>query len=365
MILLPVTGASAYEVAAIDTSPTGTTAVQDTPTVDATVTALQKEQLAEQVEQLHIQNTWSTWTNLATPFTVLIGALTLLGGAWRYVAGQRSEREKQRELEKQQLADKQAEREKQAEARFQKVVEGLGSSNEATRVGSAILLRTFVHKDEGNERFYTQAFDLALAHLRLRPADPNTSEPLTPLSRALVIAFTESYPLARNWLNQKPQALDATSVQLDHAYLVGVDLRAIWMPGAYLRIANLNNANLSDATLKGADLSEASLWDITLNGANLANANLSEADLRGASLINTNLKGANLCKATLYGTTLRGADLLGADLSGASFIATNLKDVDLDAARSLKDTCLKRVKGLTATQLKAYQARGAIIDDAI
>ncbi|GHO91556.1 hypothetical protein KSF_016040 [Reticulibacter mediterranei] len=413
--------------------------VQDTPTADATMVSLQKEQLAAQVEQVRIQNTWSTWTSLATPLTVLIGVLTLIGGTWRYIIGQRVEHEKQRELENQRLVDKQSEREKQeeeqqrwledrkaerekrdeeqqrwledrkterekqAEARFQKVVEGLGSDNEATQVGSAILLHTFLRKDEGNERFYTQAFDLTVAHLRLRHADPHVPEPLTPLSLALITAFKKSYPLAHDWLNQASQALDATRIQLDAAYLVKADLHKAWMPSAYLRLANLTEAdlhevnliraslrgadlidtslegallcgadlsytNLSHANLIGADLSHANLCGATLSHANLSSANLSSANLNGAKLFYADLTRANLRMADLSEADLSEADLSEVniwrtDLSGTVFCDADLHGTHLHRAKELQNANLKGVKGLTATQLKVYQARGAIIDD--
>jgi uncharacterized protein YjbI with pentapeptide repeats len=270
MILLPVTGVSAHTTTTIGTSVVGTVIVQDTPTVDATVTDLQKTQLAEQVDQLRDENDRSIWSwvwNNASAFLSTL-ALAAAGGftVFRYYGDRKSERKKQQESELQQLDERKIEREKQAEARFQKVVEGLGGKSEATQVGSAILLRTFVRKDEGNERFYTQAFDLAVAHLRLRHIEPGIPEPLTPLDRALLIAFKESYPLARDWLKQDSEALDATKVQLDNVYLAGADLNNIWMPEAYLRTANLSKANLSEANLSRANL----------RGANLSEGNYTE-----------------------------------------------------------------------------------------
>jgi len=50
---------------------------------------------------------------------------------------------------------------------------------------------------------------------------------------------------------------------------------------------------------------------------------------------------------------LTDANLSGADLSNARL---------LDTATSLERADLRRVKGLTKEQLKAYEARGAIID---
>jgi uncharacterized protein YjbI with pentapeptide repeats len=298
---------------------------QDTPTADATVTALQKEQLAEQVEQIKDQNSWSTWTNLATPLSILVGLLTVLGGVWRYLRDQRAEREKQHEVERQQLADRQAEREKQAEERFQKVVEGLGNSSEASQVGAAIMLRTFLRTGKGYEQFYSQAFDLAVAHLRLRNVDPKEPEPPTSLSQALVTVLKEAYPLARDWLQQHPRYLDAARIQLDQAYLTSADLQRLWIAKASLRKATLRSTNLSNANLNGVDFYKANLCGANLSGANLYGANLCEADLNGADLTN----------------------------------------VDITTVKTWTNARLHDVKGLTDKQLAECKAKGAIIQDSV
>ncbi|GCF08639.1 pentapeptide repeat-containing protein [Dictyobacter arantiisoli] len=293
--------------------------------MDATVTALQKEQLAQQVEQLKNQNSWSAWTNLATPLSILIGLSTVLGGVWRYLRDQQAEREKRYEAERQQRVDQQAEREKQVEERFQKVVEGLGSTSEASQVGAAILLRTFVREGKGYEQFYSQAFDLAVAHLRLRTINPKVPEPLTSLSQALVTVLKESYPLARDWLKEHPRYLDAARIQLDHAYLSSADLQRFWIPKASLRKATLRSTNLRKANLNGV-----------------------------------NFSGANLCGANLAGADLYGANLCEADLNGA-----DLTNVDLSTVKVWTNARLYNVKGVTQAQLEACKEKGAIIGHAI
>ncbi len=318
-LLLWITAPDAAHARAAAVSVAG---VQDTPTVDATITVLQKEQLAQQVEQLKEQNFWSAWTNLATPLSILVGLLTVLGGVWRYLRDQRAERERQHEGERQQLADRQAERDKQAEERFQKVVEGLGNANEASQVGAAILLRTFLRKNGGYEQFYSQVFDLAIAHLRLRNVDAKTPEPLTSLSQALVTVLKESYPLARDWLDQHPRYFDAARIQLDHAYLSGADLRRIWIPKAYLRKATLRSTDLSRANLNGVDF-----------------------------------YGANLCSANL-----NGADLYGASLAEADLNAADLSNVDVTTVKDWTNARLHNVRGLAKAQLELCKAKGAITD---
>jgi hypothetical protein len=207
LIWVPIPVADAHEGASGSAVP-GTATLQATPTEDATVTALNKEKLAQEVQQLKEQNEpgFSAWLQAnATLLSTLLVVIGGLIGLWRWVADRRDEREKR------------------AEERFQSAVVGLGDDKEGAKVGAAILLRTFLRP--GYEQFYSQTFDLAVANLRLRHLDPDTPELLTSLSQALIIVFKESYPLARKRLKQFPQFLDASCVQLDNAHLADADLQ--------------------------------------------------------------------------------------------------------------------------------------------
>src|SRR6266487_2762909 len=141
---------------------TGTITVQATPTEDATVTALNKEKLAQEVQQLKNQNGSDPLGWLRTNTSILLSTLVVVIGAliglWRWLGDRRDEHEKRRE-------DQRTEQEKRAEERFQSAVTGLGDEKEGARIGAAILLRTFLRP--GYEQFYTQTFDLAVANLRL------------------------------------------------------------------------------------------------------------------------------------------------------------------------------------------------------
>jgi hypothetical protein len=363
----------------------GTVIVQATPTVDATVAALQKEQLIQQVNQQ--QHTWSNWfwSNAATISSSLFSTLVIVGGAlfglWRWFTDRRDAQDKE-------LKDRQNEREKRAEERFQSAVEGLGDEKEGARIGAAILLRTFLRP--GYEQFYIQVFDLVVAHLRL-PGTPRPSEdssfPVPPntLSQALIIVFKEAFSLARsqnkrwsqplNTTSIQPldptgiQSLDATGIQLDNAYLWMADLEQVWMRQASLRKANLFGANFSGANLSWANFSGANLRNANLSKAHLRGVNFSEAYLINANLSTTHLRNANLSGANLSGADPSGAniwevnislaDLKKAKLNGAEFLKTNIED-----ALSLKDTDLRGVTGLTKEQLTACKTKGAIIDEA-
>jgi len=403
--------------------------VQPTPTVDATVTVLNKQKLLQEVKQLESQNEPDPLGWLRTNASIFLSTLVVviggLFGLWRWRVdrkeAQDKELENRKEAQDKELKDRQAERErrdedqqrwlksqdvereKRAEERFQSVVTGLGDEKEGAQIGAAILLRTFLRP--GYEQFYTQVFDLAVANLRRRggskvvqhqlwnaPQSPDTALPLTTLDQALTVVFKEAFPLARDWEKREPAFLDATSIQLDNAYLVGTDLKHIWgsqaslqkvdllgadLSGAYLTRANLSGAVLIEANLTGAKLFGADLSLAVLNGANLTGANLSGTDLSGAVLIEANLTGANLNGANLRETDLRKADLSGAtlfvanlsgtdlrktDLSGATLFMANLRGTDLCKA-NLSGADLRGAGGLTKPQRAVYRAQGALVDE--
>lgn len=143
------------------------------------------------------------------------------------------------------------------------------------------MLRTFLRP--GYEQFYSQAFDLAVANLRLRNIDPGTPEPLNSLSQALIIVFKESFPLARESLKDQglqfnPQLLDATRIQLDKAYPSGADLENAYMPEASLREADLDGTKLSGANLQKANLTKADLTKVTLTNPRIAQRDVSSSE---------------------------------------------------------------------------------------
>ncbi len=180
----------AYERSSVSAHQEITAAVQITPTVDLTVTALEKEQLNQQVNKLKTDNSWEVWTFLAPFLTVLLGVLAGVGSFWRWRRDRLDEQKRRAE-------DQRIEQKKRAEERFQAAVAALGNQEMRTSVGAAITLRTFLHSDY-NE-FHAQVFDLAVAYLRFRKADPNIPEPLNSLDQALISVFKESFPLVRAW----------------------------------------------------------------------------------------------------------------------------------------------------------------------
>jgi uncharacterized protein YjbI with pentapeptide repeats len=392
---VPVSAAGADEGASGLATPV-TETVQATPTEDATVTALNKEKLAQEVQQLKNQNTPDPFGWLRTNASIFLSTLVVVIGAlfgfWQWSMGRRDAQNKE-------LKDRQAEREKRDEDRFQTAVLGLGKDD--TKIGATVILRTFLQG--GYEKFYPQIFDLAVIYLRLRvvklddpPDDPDG------FSQALFTVFKDSYLQARNLLGPNPRredyaSLDGSFIHLDRAYLARCDLKNARMRTATFRGATFYQANLHGANLYDADFSSLSqseklkgprgrqtyLGWADLSGTDLRFAKLIEANLTRAKLIKADLRGADLSKADLIGTNLSGADLskanlsgaifkeycspkkkiIKADLSGANLSGADLTGTHLEDALSLEDTNLRGVKGLTKEQEEACKAKGAIIDE--
>ena len=352
VVWVPVSAAGAYGGASGSTT-SRTATVQATPTVDAT--ALNKEVLTLQIKQLQNQlqnqNNWlsNNSTALIAAFATIVVALF---GIYQWTGNRKDERQKKSDAQDKELRDR-------AEERFKAAVTGLGDEKEGAKVSGAILLRSFLNKDDKDyERYYIQIFDLAVAHLRLprtsplpqedpdalheppSQSDPNTPLRLTTLSQALITVLKESFPLARRSAGGSAkvegslQSLDATGIQLDNAYLAGkaTDLQQMWMPEASLRGANLVEANLRQTNLRKANLRGAKLRRVDLSDADLRKADLSSADLRGATLSKTDLRGATLSKTDLSETDLSETDLRGADLRGANLSKADLSNMSLSGA---------------------------------
>src|SRR5438874_10706149 len=120
LVCVSVVAAGAHEGAPGSTGPV---TVLATPTEDATVTTLNKEKLAQEVQQLKEQNEPDLLGWLRTNASILLSTLVVviggLIGLFRWIRDRQDAQEKE-------LKDRQNEREKRAEERFQAAVTGLG-----------------------------------------------------------------------------------------------------------------------------------------------------------------------------------------------------------------------------------------------
>src|SRR6266702_6597490 len=147
MVWVPMATTVAHEIAP-GLAMSITVKAQATPTEDATVAALNKEKLAQEVQQLKNQNAPTFFDWLGGNVSILLLGLGALAGFLRWLADRRdaqnkeledrkAERERRDEEQQRWLKDQETEREKRAEERFQSAVEGLGSDREEAKIGSA------------------------------------------------------------------------------------------------------------------------------------------------------------------------------------------------------------------------------------
>jgi hypothetical protein len=280
IVWVPVIVMSAQEKAAGSAKSRRVT-VQATPSADATVTALNKEKLKQEIQQLKNQNEPNPLGWIRINIAILLSTLTVVVGGFLGLGRW--------------LADRRRERKKRDEERFQATVTRFGEEQEDAKIGAAIGLRTFLRS--GYQLFYAQIFDLTVAHLRQKTS--------LPLNKALTDVFLEASPKAHKWVKQgspsshrekimiwlkriyqeeeekqlKPESLNASHIILDKAFLWKADLEQIYMPWA-----SLQETDLSVAKLRGAKIWCANLSGAKLSGADLSNANLGGADLSNAKL---------------------------------------------------------------------------------
>lgn len=380
MIWIPLS-ASAYR-SVLGAAALGPLSAKPAVDVTSTMTALQKEQLILQNKQLQQNNdrgfgAW-LWSNAAAIVSSLLSTLVVVGGAligfWQWRVNRDDTRTKESD-ERREAQDK--ELRSQTEERFKTAVTALGDEKESVQIGGAILLRSFLNEEDKEiyGRYYAQIFDLAVAYLRpsntsLLTEDPYriplSSEdlpaplPLTPFRQALIVVFREAFPLARQ---ETSLSLDATGIQLDHAYLANANLKGATIPYSSLRKADFAFASLQKVYLRGSHLEGAIFVRAQLKDGNLTIAHLEGANFNDAQLEDANLGGTHLNRAHFEGAQLKGAKLGNAYLTG-----TNLRDADLsganpEEAQSLKDTNFLGVKGLTREQLLVCKAKGAVIDE--
>ncbi len=342
VVSAPVSAASIYERASGFAGP-GTITLQTPSTADLTVTAVVQDQLKQQDEKARRDNSfpWTILNALGGSIGTMLAAAAALIAAWlgwrQWLTNRKDEQDKRDKEQEKRREDQHTEQEKRAEERFQRVVEGLGSERMEAKVGAAIMLRTFLQP--GYEQFYRQAFDLAVAHLRLRKVGASAPKPLsqlwvflrgnnaTPtlstspdsLSQALITVFKEAVPCVRGELEYINEFLDASRVHLDGASLDDANLSHIYMRGATLTYAHLDVAHLTDALLMKANFTGADLWGIHLEGASLHDAIFTNATLIKARLMNANLTDADLTDADLCGADLSNANLTGTILRGAKY----------------------------------------------
>ena len=134
--------------------------------------------------------------------------------------------------------------------------------------------------------------------------------------------------------------------------------------GSSLLNVNLSHAHLSYVQLKAANLTGARLANAVLNGCDLIATNFERADLSGVDLTGSHLGDANCTAANMVGTrfnnvTLTEAAFSGARLDGAHLSHAHFFDLDVSAfcdARGLEHSAPSSVD--CRTVMKSYRHPG-------
>lgn len=187
--------------------------------------------------------------------------------------------------------------------------------------------------------------------------------------RTIVVATIINHPTRQRKLSGVDlSGADLRCADLSEASLGDADLSRVNFSNANFRSTNLSDADLSDTNLSHAqllcaNLSGANLSNVNLSSANLNLANLSHTDLSKANLSNAWLRNADLSHANLSDANLSNADLSDADLSHANLRgATNLRGANL-AGANVEDAQFERDTGLTKSQERDLERRGAKFGD--
>lgn len=241
--------------------------------------------------------------------------------------------------------------------RFAKAVELLGATqpvgNEAApnleaRLGAIYALERIA---QDSERDHWQVIEVLAAYLRnaTPPVKPTSSDHASDDRRHVKLRARADTQAALTVIARRKRERDlGRQLDLQHAHLEGVSLRAVHIEstllsdahledvelvgvvfnGAVLERAHFDGASLDSCKFERARLDESSWRNSQCPSVGFAEAHLSNADFEGAYLrwarfesailVGANLAGADLVHANLNGTILAGASLEGADLSGAT-----------------------------------------------
>lgn len=126
----------------------------------------------------------------------------------------------------------------------------------------------------------------------------------------------------------------ADRVNLEYAFLPGIDLSGAQMFETRAAKANLLSANFQGAFLRSSDFQQSRLCQANFHRACLTGSDLTDADLENANLSASILMGVKFVRAKMKNANLRNADLTGADLTGAEDLTmTQFEGAKLDGAQ--------------------------------
>ena len=255
----------------------------------------QVEKLKQEIQQLKSENSSSSIVREMPTYVGIVTALVALIGAFisysKYLEERQSETEQKIQENKLHL-----------EAKFDSVINNLGSPSHSIQASAAISLLTFLRPEY--KEFHQQVYLILLANLK-------TDLPEN-INALLVKTFEKALRLNIDALqSQKSDKVNnnRSSIELDlsRANLYRIDLHGLDLENVDLAFSNLRNANLDGCNLKrakgfktnlsGARLSRSNMTEGRFDQANFEDAQFHETNLISTKLKNTNLKRSRISKS--------------------------------------------------------------------
>jgi hypothetical protein len=295
---------------------------------------LQEIKLKREIEKLQKEiqvasSKWAKFTQVATFITAIIALMGVFITVWKHI----SESNRQREADRRQLEIDQVRR---FDEKFNQIVEGLGSPNQATQAGAAISILTYLRPEYS--AFHEQVFLILIATLK------HTHDETT--NSLLVRAFEDSIRGKAKEIEKQNNNIDEKegkiSLDISHSSLTMVHL-----PGINLSWANVQESKLEYANFRGgclqrlraqgakchdAQFSQADFRKSVFDGAVMPNSRFSESDLRWVHFKNCDLQDAKFQRALLQSALFNDANLHGArfeqaDINNAIFTGAKIDKV--------------------------------------
>ncbi len=320
------------EPEALGASSTGTTgpATGNTPPPASTV-SLKQQKLAQEVEQLKLQNDdlrrhQSTLERYVSDYGgVTAGLVALLGvlvTIWKQIGDQSHQRQADRGQRDKDRAQREADSARDQDARLQSAVMNLGSASEAVRVGAAATLISFVRPEY--QRLLHEVRLITLANLKIQHDQS--------VRRLLVRAFGAA---ARTGTPLAGVELDLAGAHLERAELSGITLAGGDLGFAQLTSADLRGCDLSRVHGREAVLTRARICGpgTSLEAARMEKAIAANTNFQEARLVSAHFEGADLTRAKFQRAQLQAAHFENATLYGAKFQQADLNDCYFTNAR--------------------------------
>lgn len=299
---------------------------------------LQTEKTRQEIIQLQLENEnrrnfWSTLPSYATLLTAIVAVVGVFVTIWKQIIENRTQRESELREREREREQREAESRREWDAKFNSIVENLGSESEAVRISAALSLLTYLKPEY--EDYHDRVFTILLVNLKI-----SHRQKFPEFHKSLVESFERAVRVKIETARQKDEEfrLDLSSTDLYRINLSGLDLSNADLGFADLTLANLINTNLwrargIEANLERAKLSRADLEEARFRKAIFKDANIHKAKLISARLEETDLTGvefqqSRLQSAHLEEAKLEGARFEGADLNDTYFIGAKIEDED-------------------------------------